>query len=86
MTLKSKHIILVFAFVVFASCSSNEMDNMVEKTASEIVLSTSVEQMSARGATNLLETNLSLNNRVAVYINELNTFCDIYSTFAISCF
>ena len=27
--------------------------------------------MSARGATNLLETNLSLNNRVAVYINEL---------------
>ena len=71
MTLKSKHIILVFAFVVFASCSSNEMDNMVEKTASEIVLSTSVEQMSARGATNLLETNLSLNNRVAVYINEL---------------
>ena len=58
MTLKAKHIILVFAFVVFASCSSNEMDNMVEKTASEIVLSTSVEQMSARGATNLLETNL----------------------------
>ena len=60
--------------VVMASCSSNnEVEIATNSVAKEINLAAGIEAMSARAATNVLDTRFIVNNRLAIYINEVTS-------------
>ena len=72
MTLKSNFKILVFILVSFTSCSgNNEQYDVTDKAATKISLSAGVGDFIGRAATDVLSTRFSVNNRIAIYINEL---------------
>lgn len=73
MTLKVRLYILLTSAIVLASCSSNDVETTVEKTAVKINLAAGIDQLTARGATDLLQNSLSVNSRVAIYINEMTS-------------
>ena len=69
--MKTKYFLLAAAAVVFAACSNNESDNLVQHFDNVIRLSSSLG--TTRAANNLLETNFAAGTKVKVQVTDKAT-------------